>query len=145
MGVSRIGRGSRDAPSPTKRIGTCSAFVKRMMIPSQPPSLTRARRPVRSLMNDESKAVSETPRRIESHTTAPRFKSFKSLNDTTRHLHLAASFTYLLVILATPLRYTAAIFTTGGANGSAATTSSTRRSEAAFTAAAMAALLPGFG
>ena len=94
-------------------------------------------------MNDESEAVSETPRRIQSHTTAPRFKSFKSLNDTTRHLHLAASF--LLVILATPLRYTAAIFTTGGANGSAATTSSTRRSEAAFTAAAMAALLPGFG
>ena len=32
-----------------------------MMIPSQLPSLTRARRPVRSLMNDESKAVSETP------------------------------------------------------------------------------------
>ena len=52
---------------------------------------------------------------------------------------------YLLVILATPLRYTAAALTTGGANGSAATTSSTLRSDAAFTAAAMAALLPAAG
>ena len=64
---------------------------------------------------------------------------------TLRHFHLAASFVYLLVILATPLRYTAAALTTGGANGSAATTSSTLRSDAAFTAAAMAALLPAAG
>ena len=64
---------------------------------------------------------------------------------TLRHFHLAASFAYLLVILATPLRYTAAALTTGGANGSAATTSSTLRSDAALTAAAMAALLPAAG